>query len=107
MKALLSILGLSALHFVAAIGVFAFVWKPGDDSSHIPSLLDRACYTAWDILWFPFEQLAQAAHISAPGFAEVLVFVASSLLWGIMLYAAIVAIRRLLRYRVRHEPVAS
>jgi hypothetical protein len=105
-KALLSILGLSALHFVAAIGVFVYAWKPGDDSNQMPSLLDRACVTAWNVLWFPFEQIAQAAHISAPGLAEVLVFVASSLLWGIMLYAAIVGARRLLRQRVRHEPVA-
>ena len=31
-KALHSILGLSALHFVAAIEVFAYIWNPGDDT---------------------------------------------------------------------------
>ena len=106
MKALLSILGLSALHFVAAIGVFVYVWNPGDDTNRMPSLLDRVCITAWDVLWFPFEQIARATHIRGASLAEVLVFVASSLLWGIMLYAVILAIRRLLRVRVRHENVA-
>ena len=105
MKALLSILGLSALHFVAAIGVFAYIWNPGDDTNQMPSLLDRACYTAWDILWFPFEQIAGAVHVRG-AIGELLVFVASSFLWGILLYAVIVSTRRLLPRRIRHENVA-
>jgi hypothetical protein len=104
-KALLSILGLSVLHFVAAVGVFIYVWNPGDGTNQMPSLLDRACYTAWDILWCPFQQIAGAAHIGAPGLAEVLLFVASSLVWGILLYAAIVGIRRLCHIRFRHDTI--
>ena len=88
------------------MGVFVYAWHPGDDTTQMPRLLDRACVTAWDVLWFPFEQIAEATHISAPGLAEVLLFVASSLLWGILLYTAIVGARRLLRHTVRHENVA-
>src|ERR1700743_2628381 len=99
MKAFLSVLGLSALHFLAAIGVFVFVWEPGDDSTQMPSLFDRACYTAWDVLWFPFQQIAGAAHISGPGLAEMLLFVVSSLLWGIFLYGVIAGIRHLWHHR--------
>ena len=106
MKPLLSILGLSALHFVAAIGVFVYAWNPGNDTNHMPSLLDRACVTAWEVLWFPFQQIAEASHVKAPGSAEVLLFVASSLFWGILLYAAIVGARRLWNLSFRHEPVA-
>ena len=72
----------------------------------MPSLLDRACYTAWDILWFPFEQIAGAVHVRGASLGELLVFVACSLLWGILLYAVIVSARRLLHHRIRHENVA-
>jgi hypothetical protein len=106
MRAFLSILGLSVLHFLAAIGVFVYVWNPGDDSNQVPSLFVRACYTAWDILWFPFEQIAGALNVRGASSAEVLVFVASSLLWGIFLYGVIVGIRRLWHHRFRHEHVA-
>ena len=87
------------------MGVFVYAWHPGDDTTQMPSLLDRACVTAWDVLWFPFEQIAEATHISAPGLAEVLLFVASSLLWGILLYAVILGVRRLWHLRVAHENV--
>jgi len=75
------------------------------DTGQMPSLLDRACDTAVDVLWFPFMQIAEVVHIRGPSLSERLLFWACSLLWGMLLYAVIVGIRYLWRRRFRQEHV--
>jgi hypothetical protein len=87
-KALLIVIGLSVLHFVAGFAAFAtaleLVWNRFD-SDEGPSFLEKTCELAADVLWFPWIQLASALNIQG-GVLEWILLISNSLLWGLLLY---------------------
>jgi hypothetical protein len=100
MKPLPTISSISALHFVLSFGAFWHSLGSGlgrIDSGAAPSLIDRTCDLVVDVLWFPFLQVANVLGVERPCAAEWLLMVASSVLWGAVLYGVFVVFARLLR----------
>ena len=100
MKPLPIIASISALHFLFGFGAFWHSLGSGlgrFDSDAAPSLFDRTCGLAVDVLWFPFLPVAHVLGAEGSGVAEWLLMIANSVLWGAVLYAVFVVVARLLR----------
>ena len=100
MKVLPIIASISAFHFELSFGCF---WHSlgsglgGFESGAVPSLFDRTCDLAVDVLWFPFLPVAHVLGVEGPGLAEWLLMVANSVLWGAVLCVLLTVFARLLR----------
>ncbi len=101
MKAFLSILGISVVHFVVAFlalghslgGTLAGAFGGGTP----PSSFDRLCDSAVNVLCFPLITLALA--YGAHGAALQFLTIANSIMWGVGLYGFFIAVAHLLRPR--------
>jgi len=85
MKVLPTIASISAFHFVLNFDCFWHSLGSGlgrFESGAVPSLFDRTCDLAVDVLWFPFLPVAHVLGVEGPGLAEWLLMVANSVLWG-------------------------
>ena len=111
MKASRFIVIFSTLHFLAAFGLFLRSFgntMSRFDTGEMPGVFDKVCDVATDVLWCPFVQIAQVAHLGDGSLAEWILFFANSLLWGIILYLFFWGWKRLLhwqRHRVNREQV--
>ena len=100
MKPLPTIASMSALHFVLSFGAFWHSLGSGlgrFDSGAAPSVFDRTCDLALDVLWFPLLRVAHVLGIEGSGVAEWLLMVANSVLWGAVLYGLFAVFAWLLR----------
>ena len=100
MKPLPTISSISALHFVLSLGAFWHSLGSGlgrFNNGAAPSLCDKTCDLAVDVLWFPFLRVAHILGVEGPGVAEWLLMLANSVLWGAALYALFAVFARLMR----------
>ncbi len=101
MKAFLVIVGISIVHFVVAFlafghslgGTLAGAFGGGTP----PSLFDRLCDSAVDVLLFPSLPLVHA--FGAHGAAVQFLIIANSIMWGVGLYGFFIGVAHLLRPR--------
>ena len=98
---LLQILALSLGHFVVAMAVAILAEGTDLDQLRSRSRLSRAAGVVSDVLWGPHDALLRSlpsGSVTRPGVVPG-VLVASSLFWGLALYAALAAKRA-----IRREP---
>jgi len=96
MKRFAYIFGLSAAHFLISFGAFwhSFGSSLGRfDTGEMPSVVDRISDVAVDVLWFPVAPIVERAHFTVHWIEWLLLF-ANSLLWGCLLYFAILVCGR-------------
>jgi hypothetical protein len=94
MKATVSILGISALHFVAGFLAFGIAFSHSMqrfDHGGGRTLSHTVSDVAVDVLWFPFLLLASIIGFEGGGVAEWILLCVNSLLWGVVIYGMLVA----------------